>query len=88
MNKVSGLGFAVWINWLFFILLVAIAGVVGWAIFNQNDSSQTTKIQALIILTAAVLLPAVIFMMNAILLGKISKKDTNSQPPPPLSDLK
>jgi hypothetical protein len=75
MKKTSGLSFAVWINWIFFSLFMLFAFGAAWAIYDQQNAARAAKIEALLILLFAVVLPAVIFMINAIILRKISTDD-------------
>ena len=75
MNKISGLSFAVWINWIFFSLFMLFACGAAWAIYEQQATARTAKIEAILILLFAVVLPAVIFMINAIIMRKISTAD-------------
>ena len=75
MKKTSGLGFAVWINWIFFVVFLALAAGSVWAIMRQEGISQNTEILAIAIVLLVTLIPAVVFLNNAILFGKISKEN-------------
>lgn len=88
MKKTSGLGFAIWINSIFFVLFLALAGFAVWAVLNQSDAPQITKLQAISVLLLVTFVPAVIFLNNAILFGKIAKQNSKLSQPKPLDGLK
>lgn len=88
MRKTSGLSFAVWVNWIFFSLYIIFSGFAAWAIFNQKDTALIAKIEALTILLLVLVLPAIIFMINAILFRKISRENSTSDRSETFSGLK
>ena len=81
MKKTSGLGFAVWINWVFFVIFLIVAAGAVWAILGQKDTSQNTEILAIAIVLLVTLIPAAIFLNNAILFGRISRENEPNTDP-------
>ena len=75
MKKTSGLSFAIWINSIYFVMFLALAGFTIWAILGQNDSPSNIKTVAIALLLFFTLLPSLVFLNNSILFRRISKQE-------------
>jgi len=75
MKKTSGLGFAIWINSIFFVLFFLLSGFAIWAVLGQADSPNNIKLVAIALLLFFTLIPSLIFLNNSILFRRISKQE-------------
>lgn len=79
MKKSTGLSFSVWINWTFFGLFFVLSVLTFWAILGQKNVVMAMRIQELAVLLFAAILPAIVFLINAVLFKQISKDKTTSK---------